>query len=352
VCCRDPQKYLLFDFTSLEKILVTGAAGYIGSHTLVELCAAGFVPVAMDDLSNSQSAVFTRVEEITGQRIEFIRGDVRDRKLLRRVFAEHAFAAVVHFAGLKSVAESVASPALYYDVNVGGSVALLLEMAHANVKRLVFSSSATVYAEANDSPIAETASLAPTSPYGMTKRVVEDLLRAQHESASGWEICALRYFNPVGAHESGRIGEHPRGVPNNLLPYIAQVAVGKHPSLRVFGNDYPTIDGTGVRDYIHVADLARGHVAALTHPQPGFRCINLGSGVGTSVLQMLSAFQQASGRAIAHHVLPRRAGDIAQYFADASRAHRELNWRAERDIVAMCRDAWRWQSQNPNGYDV
>jgi UDP-glucose 4-epimerase len=342
----------LKDFNSLKKVLVTGGAGYIGSHTCVELCAAGYEPVIIDNLCNSNPLVLTRLTQICGRTIPFFEGDVRDRSLLQRVFSTNQFDSVIHFAGLKSVGESVAKPSLYYDVNIGSASVLLSEMASAGVKNLVFSSSATVYDATEPCPIMESASLSPGNPYGSTKRFIERMLEEQSVAEPDWQLTALRYFNPVGAHLSGLIGEHPRGIPSNLMPYITQVAVGKRERLSVFGNDYDTVDGTGVRDYIHVTDLALGHVAALACPRTGFRTINLGTGHGTSVLQLIEGFTAASGCVIPYQILPRRPGDAATSFADASLAHRELNWRAERDIVAMCRDAWRWQSQNPNGYDV
>ena len=334
------------------KILLTGGAGYIGSHTAVECLGAGHEVVVLDNLSNSSAKSLERVSRITGKPLVFVEGDIRDRAALRRLFAGHAIDAVVHFAGLKAVGESVEKPLLYYDNNIAGSIALFEEMAAAGVKSVVFSSSATVYGDPATVPITEQFPLSATNPYGRSKLFIEEMLRDLARSDAGWTVALLRYFNPVGAHESGLIGEDPRGIPNNLMPYVAQVAVGRRPHLNVFGGDYPTPDGTGVRDYIHVVDLARGHVAALTRLQAlsGVHAWNLGTGRGVSVLDMVRAFEAASGCKVPYRIVARRAGDVAQCWADPSRAARELGWRAEYDLPRMCADAWRWQQGNPEGY--
>lgn len=331
----------------MSKILVTGGAGYIGSHTTLALLQAGFEVVVLDNLCNSSVASLRRVAQIAGRAPVFVEGDVRDRVVLDRVFVEHAVDAVLHFAGLKAVGESVAQPLRYYDNNVHGSQVLLQAMADAGVFRFVFSSSATVYGEPAQMPIAETCPVGqPTNPYGRSKLMVEDMLRDLALSDSRWRVALLRYFNPVGAHASGLIGEDPNGIPNNLLPYIAQVAVGKRPELAVFGNDYPTPDGTGVRDYIHVVDLAEGHLRALDALQTrsGVSVWNLGTGQGYSVLEMVHAFEAASGRPVPYRIAPRRPGDIATCYADPLKAERELGWKAQRGLAEMMRDAWRWQS--------
>jgi len=330
--------------------LVTGGLGYIGSHTCVELLAAGHQVRIFDNLSNSKPAVLERIAEIAGCRPEFVRGDIRDRAALRAALP--GCDAVIHFAGLKAVGESVAQPLRYYDNNVTGSIQLFSAMAETGVKTLVFSSSATVYGEPQSVPIREDAPLSATNPYGRSKLIIEDILRDMHRADPDWRIALLRYFNPVGAHPSGRIGEDPNGIPNNLMPYIAQVAVGKLACLSVFGNDYPTPDGTGVRDYIHVVDLAKGHLAALEalSRRGGLITVNLGTGRGYSVLQMIEAFEAASGRKIPYRIAPRRPGDVAQCYADPALAATVLGWRAEKDLAAMCADAWRWQSMNPDGY--
>ncbi len=326
-------------------ILVTGGAGYIGSHTCVELLAAGHDLVVFDNLSNSKRAVLDRVARIAGRDAPFVEGDVRDRTALRRVFAAHRIDAVIHFAGLKAVGESVAQPLRYYDNNVSGSIALFEVMAEAGVKTLVFSSSATVYGDPHEVPIREDFPLSATNPYGRSKLMVEEILRDTVRADDSWRVALLRYFNPVGAHESGLIGEDPNGVPNNLMPFITQVAIGRRPELSVFGNDYATPDGTGVRDYIHVVDLARGHLAALwaLTRQAGVMTVNLGTGRGYSVLEVVEAFERASGHRVPYRIAPRRPGDIAQCFADPSLAECLLGWRAGFDLDAMCRDSWRWQ---------
>ena len=329
----------------MQNILVTGGAGYIGSHTCVELLAAGHNLVVIDNFSNSKPAVLGRVEQISGRPIPFMEVDIRDRGVLREVFRQHAIDAVIHFAGLKAVGESVSQPLRYYDNNISGSVALFEVMAESSVKTLVFSSSATVYGDPHSVPIREDFPLSATNPYGRSKLILEDILRDLSRSDESWKIALLRYFNPVGAHESGIIGEDPNGVPNNLMPYIAQVAVGKLPQLSVFGDDYPTPDGTGVRDYIHVVDLARGHLAALEalSGKPGVMTVNLGTGQGYSVLDVVRAFEKASDRQVPYRIVPRRPGDVAQCYADPTLAHELLGWRAERGLDEMCSDSWRWQ---------
>jgi UDP-glucose 4-epimerase len=334
------------------KILVTGGAGYIGSHTCVELLAAGFDVVVFDNLSNAKQESIRRVATIAGRAPLFVRGDVRDAEALKQLFAAHRIDAVIHFAGLKAVGESVEQPLRYFDNNVTGSLCLLEAMAEAGVRRLVFSSSATVYGEPKTVPIREDFPLSATNPYGRSKLMVEEILRDLCRADAGWRIAILRYFNPVGAHDSGLIGEDPNGAPNNLMPFLCQVAVGKRPELNVFGNDYPTPDGTGVRDYIHVVDLALGHLQALdalqTHQDA--LTVNLGTGRGYSVLEMAAAFGRACGHELPCRVGPRRAGDVAECYADPSYASATLGWRAERGIDQMCADSWRWQSQNPDGY--
>ncbi|MBK1643328.1 UDP-glucose 4-epimerase GalE [Thiocapsa imhoffii] len=335
------------------RILVTGGAGYIGSHTCVEMLHAGMDVVVLDNLCNSKAESLRRVGELTGAALHFVKADLRDRGALDALFREIRIDAVVHFAGLKAVGESVALPLAYYDNNVGGTLTLCQAMAAAGVRSLVFSSSATVYGDPRSVPIREDFPCSATNPYGRSKLFIEDILRDVQVADHAWNIALLRYFNPVGAHPSGRIGEDPSGIPNNLMPYVAQVAVGKLARLRVFGNDYPTDDGTGVRDYIHVVDLARGHLAALRRLEqaPGVVTYNLGTGRGYSVLEMVAAFERASGRPVPYEIVARRPGDIAVCYADASSAKAELDWEAEFDIDAMVRDAWRWQSQNPRGYD-
>jgi len=338
--------------TKPRTILVTGAAGYIGSHTCVELLSAGYAVVAIDNLSNSSHAALKRVEKITGHVIPFYDTDVRDRTSLDAVLRTHHVDAAIHFAGLKAVGESVAKPLSYFENNVSGSVTLVQALGDAGVKRCLFSSSATVYGDPETVPINESARTSVTNPYGRTKLMVEQILGDVAKSDPEWSIGILRYFNPVGAHHSGLIGEDPSGIPNNLMPYIAQVAIGRLEKLSVFGNDYPTPDGTGVRDYIHVVDLARGHLAALSEM---FRSgssftLNLGTGQGYSVLEMVRAFERASGKPIPYQIAPRRPGDIAVCYADPSQAAKMLDWRARKGLEEMCADHWRWQSMNPKGY--
>ena len=345
-----------------NKILVTGGAGYIGSHTCITLHQAGYDVVVYDNLSNSSIEAINRASKLAGQPIEFIEGDIRDAKLLKQVFAENDFFGVIHFAGLKAVGESVTKPLLYYNNNVSGTITLLEVMAEANVKNLVFSSSATVYGDPEVLPIDETSPRSCTNPYGQSKLTVEHILQDLAATNDGWNLIPLRYFNPVGAHPSGQIGEDPNDIPNNLMPYISQVAVGKLEKLSIFGNDYPTVDGTGVRDFIHVTDLAQGHVAALNYLQQqvslsqtnsvGFLPINLGTGKGTSVLELVTAFSEVSGQDIPYQFSARRAGDIASCYASADKAKQLLGWEAKLSITEMCQDTWRWQSINPNGYNI
>ena len=326
-------------------ILVTGGTGFIGSHACVALIAAGHEVTVIDDLSNSQREVLDRVESISGKRPTFVEGDVRDRELLRKVFAQRPVDAVIHFAGLKAVGESVAQPLRYYDCNVGGAIALCKVMAEVGVKTLIFSSSATVYGDPASVPIREDFPRSATNPYGASKLMIEDMLADLSKSDAEWRIARLRYFNPVGAHESGLIGESPSGIPNNLMPFVAQVANGQRERLSVFGNDYSTQDGTGVRDYIHVMDLAEGHVAALDYlaKHCGLLSVNLGTGCGYSVLDMVRSFEKACGRPVPYAIMPRRPGDVAACYADPSLARNLLGWSAKRGIDEMCRDAWRWQ---------
>ena len=336
----------------MKTILVTGGAGYIGSHTLIELINNNFKVVAIDDLANSSRESLRRVEQITGHEIPFIEADVRDQSALDDIFTTYDIDSVIHFAGLKAVGESVAKPLEYYDNNLVSTLALLEAMREHNVKQLVFSSSATVYGSPSELPLRETLTVGVglTNPYGKTKYMIEQIIQDYCAADPAFEATILRYFNPIGAHQSGQIGEDPNGIPNNLLPYVAQVAVGKLQSVGVFGNDYDTPDGTGVRDYIHVVDLARGHVAALQHMKAGANVYNLGTGSGTSVLEIIKAFSKACGRDLPYEIKPRRAGDIAACYADCSKAERELGWRAELSIEQACTDSWRWQSQNPNGF--
>ena len=328
-------------------ILVTGGTGFIGSHACVALMAVRHEVTVVDDLSNSQREVLDRVEQISGKRPTFFEGDVRDRDLLRKVFAQCPVDAVIHFAGLKAVGESVAQPLRYYDCNVGGAIILCEAMAEAAVKTLIFSSSATVYGDPASVPIREDFPRSATNPYGASKLMIEDILADLSIADAEWRIARLRYFNPVGAHESGLIGESPSGIPNNLMPYVAQVASGQRAQLNVFGDDYPTPDGTGVRDYIHVMDLAEGHVAALDllQREGGLQTVNLGTGCGYSVLDMVRSFEKASGRPVPYAVVPRRPGDIAACYADPALAEKLLGWKARRGIDEMCRDAWHWQQR-------
>ncbi len=337
-----------------KKILVTGGCGYIGSHTCVELLSAGFEVVVVDNLANSKPEALARVERISGLSVKFHQLDIRDRQGMRAVFAQHDIESVIHFAGLKAVGESVEQPLRYYDNNVAGSIALCEVMAEAGVRQLVFSSSATVYGDPYAVPIREDFPIGgTTNPYGSSKLMVENILRDLQLSDPLWRMTILRYFNPVGAHSSGMIGEDPNGIPNNLMPFVAQVAAERREFLNVFGNDYATPDGTGVRDYIHVVDLARGHLAALDYmsKNAGLLTVNLGTGRGYSVLEMVAAFEAASSKKIAYRIVGRRTGDIACCFADPSLAAEKLGWRAELGIEAMCIDTWRWQSNNVNGYD-
>lgn len=336
-----------------QSILVTGGAGFIGSHTCVALAAAGYTPVVLDNLGNSDIRVMERLRHIIGTEPHFMKGDVRDRPLLDRLFREHPIAGVIHFAGLKAVGDSVADPLTYYDNNVNGTFVLAAAMQAAGVRTLIFSSSATVYGDPDSSPIPEDAPRRPANPYGRSKLMVEEALSDLQHADPSWRIALLRYFNPVGAHESGRIGEHPQGKPNNLMPFVCQVAVGLRDRLSVHGGDYPTPDGTGVRDYVHVMDLAEGHVAALRHAekQPGLVTLNLGTGTGASVLDVVKAFERASGRPIAYEIGPRRPGDVPAYWGDPSLAQATLGWRATRGLDQMCADSWRWQQGNPNGYE-
>lgn len=334
-------------------ILVTGGAGYIGSHTCVELLQAGHQIVVVDNLSNSKVTSLKRVQEITGKKLSFYKVDLLDEPALREVFEGEDIEAVIHFAGLKAPGESVEKPLSYYHNNVTGSLVLCEVMKRFGVRNLVFSSSATVYGATKEMPLREDFPLSTLNPYGRSKLMVEDILRDLHHAEPTWNIALLRYFNPVGAHESGRIGEDPTGIPNNLLPYVAQVAVGRHPFVRVWGNDYPTPDGTGIRDYIHVTDLAIGHLRALEKLSEncGVVTYNLGTGRGSSVLEVIAAFSKACGTELPYKVMARRPGDAAISYADPSKANRELNWTATRGIDEMCADTWRWQSNNPNGYD-
>ena len=334
------------------KILVTGGTGYIGSHTCVQLIEKGWQPVIIDSLVNSKISVLDRIQQITGTRPAFIEGDVRNADLLQQVLKEQAIEAVIHFAGLKAVGESVSMPLKYYDNNVHGSVVLMQAMKQCHVKTLVFSSSATVYGDAIEMPLKEDAPTSATNPYGQSKLMVEKVIADLCSSDPSWSITALRYFNPVGAHSSGLMGEDPQGIPNNLMPFLAQVAVGRREELQVFGNDYQTPDGTGVRDYIHVIDLAQGHISALIHGhgKAGHHIFNLGTGKGNSVLEMLNAFGKACGKDLKYKIVSRRPGDVAASWADPHKAQSVLNWKAQKSLDDMCQDTWRWQSQNPNGY--
>lgn len=334
-------------------ILVTGGSGYIGSHTCIQMIEAGMTPIILDNLYNSKLLVLDRIQQVTGVRPTFYQGDIRDSAILQTIFTEHHIDGVIHFAGLKAVGESVEKPLMYYDNNVSGTLNLVREMDKAGVKSLIFSSSATVYGDPASVPIREDFPTSATNPYGRSKLMVEECLRDFHHANPEWSITLLRYFNPVGAHQSGLLGEDPQGIPNNLLPFVAQVAVGRREKLGVFGNDYPTPDGTGVRDYIHVVDLADGHLAALNKvgQQAGLHIFNLGTGQGNSVLEMVAAFEKAAERPIAYEIKPRRAGDIAECWADPSYAAEVLGWKATRSLETIVADTWRWQSNNPNGYE-
>lgn len=335
----------------MTKILVTGGAGYIASHTNVQLLEKGYEVIALDNFLNSSYESINRVEKITGKKMIFVEGDCRDKKLLDKVFTEHKIDAVIHFAGLKAVGESCQKPVLYYENNLMSNLALLDAMSKHNVKKLVFSSSATVYGVPKKLPLDENHPLSTTNPYGATKLMGEQMFRDIYASDNSFHIILLRYFNPVGAHETGLIGEDPKGIPNNLMPYVSQVAVGKLKSLKVFGNDYDTPDGTGVRDYIHVVDLATAHIKALENIEKyGVEAINIGTGTGYSVLDMVKAFKKASGKEIAYEIAPRRPGDVASCYADCTKAKNELNFVAKKNLDDMCRDLWKWQSLNPNGY--
>ncbi len=335
-----------------SSIIVTGGAGYIGSHTLIELVEAGHTPIVIDNFSNSNPEAIKRVESITGQSIELHQADICDSQALDKMFGSKQFDAVIHFAGLKSVGESVERPLMYYENNLVSTLALLKVMEKHNVKNLIFSSSATVYGTPESLPLTEDSrvGIGLTNPYGKTKYMIEEIINDYANANPEFEATILRYFNPVGAHESGTIGEDPGGIPNNLLPYISQVAVGKLEKVGVFGDDYDTPDGTGVRDYIHVVDLAKGHVAALEHSSKGVATYNLGTGTGTSVLELIAAFSRAADKEISYEIKPRRPGDIASCYCDPSKAEMSLNWKAERSIQQACEDSWRWQSGNPDGY--
>ena len=346
-------QYVEIPYIDMAKtILVTGGAGYIGSHTVVELCSAGYDVVILDNLSNSHIESVRRVERIVGRSIPFIKADVRDEASIRVALSHHAVDAVIHFAALKAVGESVAKPLAYYENNVAGTTTLLKVLNEEGIKRFVFSSSATVYGDPASVPIREDFPTGPTNPYGYTKWMTEFVLKDMAHADPAWAIGILRYFNPVGAHESGSIGEDPQGPPNNLMPFVAQVAIGRRPQLSVYGGDWPTKDGTGVRDYIHVVDLAQGHVKALERvfAERGAYTVNLGTGQGYSVLEMIKAFERASGKSVPYQIVERRPGDIATCYADPQYAKQLLGWSASRGIDAMCADTWRWQTQNPNGF--
>ncbi len=334
------------------KVLVTGGMGYIGSHTCIQMIQAGMTPVILDNLYNSKATVLNRIEKVIGVRPQFVQGDIRDKALLVDLMQQHNIEAVVHFAGLKAVGESVQKPLEYYDNNVNGTLVLVAAMREAGVKSLVFSSSATVYGDPASVPITESFPTSATNPYGRSKLMVEECLTDFQKANPDWSITLLRYFNPVGSHPSGELGEDPQGIPNNLMPFVSQVAVGRREFLSVFGNDYPTKDGTGVRDYIHVMDLADGHIAALQKvgTRAGLHIYNLGTGNGYSVLEMVKAFEAASGCAVPYKLVERRPGDIAECWADPTKAAQDLGWRATRTLDEMTQDTWRWQSNNPQGY--
>ncbi len=335
------------------EVLVTGGAGYIGSHTCVELLNKGYDVVVIDNLSNSNPESLKRVQELTGKKVKFYEGDVRDEALLTKIFAENKPECVIHFAGLKAVGESVEKPWLYYDNNLNSTLVLTKAMEKVGMKRIIFSSSATVYTAGNEMPLKETSPTGGcTNPYGWTKYMTEQILSGMANADKDWSICLLRYFNPIGAHESGRIGEDPRGIPNNLMPFITQVAVGRRPQLNVFGNDYDTPDGTGVRDYIHVVDLAKGHVAAVDYVlnNTGCEVFNLGTGTGYSVLEMVKTFQEVNNVQVPYVIAPRRPGDIGTCYASPDKSRDVLGWQAEKNLADMCRDSWNWQKNNPKGY--
>ncbi len=336
-----------------RKILVTGGAGYIGSHTVLELLMNDYDVTVVDNLSNSNKESLNRVEELTGKKIKFYNVDLLDIDSLDNIFHKNTFNSVIHFAALKAVGESVELPVKYYENNIVGTINLIKAMQKHNVKNFVFSSSATVYGDPKEVPIKESASLTATNPYGWTKLMMEQILSDTYNADKDWNVGILRYFNPVGAHKSGNIGEDPQGIPNNLMPYISQVAIGKREELNVFGDDYKTKDGTGVRDYIHVVDLAKGHLAALDklNEKIGYQVYNLGTGEGYSVLELVKAFEKASGKKVKYKIVGRRPGDIAECFADPTKAKKELKWEAKLGVDEMCEDSWRWQSQNPNGFN-
>ena len=334
-------------------VLVTGGAGYIGSHTCVELLNEGYGVVVVDNLCNSNPKSLSRVEKLTGKKVKFYEGDVRDEALMRKIFAENELGCVIHFAGLKAVGESVAKPWEYYDNNLNSTLVLTKVMKEVGMQNIIFSSSATVYTADNEMPLRETSNTGHcTNPYGWTKYMTEQILSGMAHADENWSVVLLRYFNPIGAHASGEIGEDPRGIPNNLMPYITQVAVGRREKLSVYGNDYDTPDGTGVRDYIHVVDLAKGHVAAVRYvaEHKGCEVFNLGTGIGYSVLDMVKAFEKANGVKVPYQITDRRPGDLAVCYADPAKSAQVLGWKAEKNLTDMCRDSWRWQSQNPQGY--
>ena len=336
-------------------VLVTGGAGYIGSHTCLELLESGYGVVVIDNLCNSNPKSLDRVEQLTGKKLKFYQGDVRDEALLQRIFTENAIGCVIHFAGLKAVGESVAKPWEYYDNNLNTTLVLTKVMRQFGMKNIIFSSSATVYSADNEMPLKETSRTGGcTNPYGWTKYMTEQILSGIAHADEGWSVVLLRYFNPIGAHESGRIGEDPRGIPNNLMPYITQTAIGRREKLSVYGNDYPTHDGTGVRDYIHVVDLAKGHVAAVKYAAENKGCevFNLGTGVGYSVLDMVNTFMEVNQLKIPYVIAPRRPGDIATCYADPAKSREILHWQATRNLADMCRDSWNWQKNNPQGFDT
>jgi UDP-glucose 4-epimerase len=337
----------------MAKILVTGGAGYIGSHTVLELLKCGYEVYVVDNLSNSSKEAIKRVEHLANKKIGFSKIDLRNKQALEKVFYKEDLDAVIHFAGFKAVGESVTKPLEYYDNNIVSTLILCELMAEHNIKKLIFSSSATVYGNPSSVPITEEFPIQPTNPYGQTKAVIEQVLKDLTKSETGWQINILRYFNPIGADESGLIGEDPKDIPNNLMPYITQIAVGKLKQLSVFGDDYNTPDGTGVRDYIHVTDLAKGHIAALEHLPPinTWQAYNLGTGSGTSVLETIQLFEKASGRSIPYKIVERRPGDVAECYANVEKAHQKLHWKAEKTVLDACRDSWRWQFSNANGYD-